>query len=151
MSLKQKKWADYARAQEELKDSTVLNDRNRGLECALDKILDGVENGIEFNRLDVERYIQSGARQNRYRTSLLQRQLSHFQLKNNDPRQSYEIRFELEFLRRTLGDENFNLLQRVAEGHEYRVLAEHEKLEPSSLRKRVSRLRFKARELVSNE
>ena len=143
-------WAEYARAQEELNNSKTYNDHHCGLEYALNKTLDDLEKGDSFDRSDVERRIRTGARRNRYRTRLARLQPITWQPETNDPTQSYEARLELAFLRDVLGDDYFILLLKVAEGHRYSVLANEEGLEAPTLRKRVSRLRSKARKLLSD-
>ena len=144
-------WAEYARAQEELNNSKTLNDRHRGLEYALDKILDDIEEDISFDRSDVERRIQTGARQNRHRLLLIRLQLPTWQLETNDPTQLYESRLELIFLHTALGDNDYDLLRRVAEGRDNNALADEEGLKAPAFRKRVSRIRCKARTLLSDE
>ena len=143
-------WAEYARAQEELRNSKTYNDRHSGLEYALNKALDNLEKGDPFDRSDVERHIRTGARQNRYRTRLARLQPITWQPEMNDPTQSYEARLELAILQDVLGDDNYILLLKVAEGHRYSVLANEEGLKTPALRKRVSRLRSKVHKLLSD-
>lgn len=50
-------WAEFARVQEELKNSTTSNDRQWGLEYALDKTLDDIAQKNSFDRSDTERRI----------------------------------------------------------------------------------------------
>ena len=143
-------WAEYARAQEELNNSKIYNDHHCGLEYALNKTLDDLEQGDSFDRSDVKRRIRTGARQNRYRTRLARLQPITWQPEMNDPTQSYEARLELAILQDVLGNDNYILLLKVAEGHRYSVLANEEGLTTPALRKRVSRLRSKARKLLSD-
>ena len=144
-------WAEYARAQEELNNSKTYNDHHCGLEYALNKTLDDLEKGDSFDRSDVERRIRTGARRNRHRTRLARLHPITWQPETNDPTQSYEARSKLAFLHDVLGDDDYLLLRKVAEGHHYSVLANEEGLETPTLRKRVSRLRSKVRKLLSDE
>ncbi len=144
-------WAEYARVQEELKQSKTSNDRHWGLENALNQTLDDIEKGCPFDRSDVERRIQSGARRNRHRSRLVRLQPVTWQPDTVDPAPACEARSELIFLRDALDADGFELVHKIAEGYNYTELESEEGAEVSTLRKRVSRCRAHARRLFPEE
>ena len=144
-------WAEYARAQEELKQSKTSNDRHWGLESALNKTLDDIENGNPFNRSDVERRIRSGSRRNRHRARLIRLEPMTWLPDTVNSTPLYEARSELIFLHNALGDDNFILACKVADGYDYNELAQEEGAGATALRKRVSRCRAHARALLPKE
>ena len=146
-----KDWAEYARIQKQLIGTSQSSDRHWGLEFALNKTLDEVEKDKPVDSSDVERRVRTGARKNRYRAQLerLHRPLQPPEMA--DPRQSNEARCTLLFLHDTLGSDSFRLLFLVGVGHGYGPLASQHGLNASTLRKRVSRLRSRARQLTNPE
>ncbi|WP_057461202.1 hypothetical protein [Pseudovibrio sp. POLY-S9] len=139
-------WAEYARIQEELKKSKTSNDRQWGLEYAHNAILGDIVKGNSFDRSDVERRIRSGARRNRYRTRLLRLQPIAWQPENTDPSVAFESRSALKMLQAEVDD--FDLIEKVAKGYNYDELATHGNDAVGALRKRVSRIRKRARTLL---
>lgn len=135
-------WAEYARAQEALKNSKTSDDRHWGLEYALNKTLDDIQKKHSFNRSDVERRIKTGARRNRYRSRLLRLQPITWQPEALNPIAHIEARSGLKFLRRHL--EFFELVEQIAQGQKYNDLSALHRIEPAVLRKRVSRAKKRA-------
>ena len=140
-------WAAYARIQQQLDHAKQSGDHHWGLEYALNKTLDDIQEGRSFDSSDVERRIQTGARRNRYRSRLMR---IHYPMplpEATDPCQSHETRSALSILHVALGDNGYRLLRKVAAGYDYNALADGDGVKASTLRKRVSRLRSRARQL----
>lgn len=135
-------WEEYARAQKELENSKTSNDRHWGLEYALNKTLDDIQRKHSFNRSDVERRIKTGSRRNRHRSRLLRLQKITWQPEYFNSNKCIEARSKLEFLRKNL--ECFELVEQVAQGHEYNDLSTLYRIQPEVLRKRVSRAKKRA-------
>ncbi|PUB13719.1 hypothetical protein [Yoonia sediminilitoris] len=144
-------WAEYARAQDELKKSTTVNDRHWGLEAALGNALTDIESGKHIDRSDTERRIQSGARKNRHRARLLRLQPLTWQPDIVDPTANYETSSELVFLCTAMGGDDYNLMKNVAGGATYGELSGIMNAETSAIRKRVSRIRMSARNLLPQQ
>ncbi len=144
-------WAEYARAQDELKQSRTSNDRHWGLENALNKTLDDIEKGSTFDRSDIERHIRSGSRRNRHRARLVRLEPITWLPSTVNPTLHYEARSELAFLHNSLDGNSLTLACKVAGGHYYSELAQAEGVGIPALRKRVSRLRIHARALLPKE
>ena len=142
-------WAEFACVQEELKNSTTSNDRQWGLEYALDKTLDDIEHRKSFDRSDIVRRVQSGARRNRNRKRLLRLEPIDWQPACIEPNIQLEYRSQVGALRSTIKD-SFDLLEQIAVGYRYDELADTHLHSLSTLRKRVSRSRNSAREFIKN-
>ena len=139
-------WAEYAQVQKQLVKAKKSGDRQWGLEYALNKTLDDIQQGNTFDQSDVERRIQTGSRQNRHRSRLM-RLHAPLQLSETiNPSQSEEARSTLMYLHDALGENRSRLLRGVGEGCDYAALAAEHGVNVPTLRKRVSRLRSRARE-----
>lgn len=141
-------WAEFARVQEELKNSTTSNDRQWGLEYALDKTLDDIAQKNSFDRSDTERRIQTGARKNRHRKRLLRLNPITWLPDTCDPSSMLDARSQLQVLKSSLTD--FDLLEKVAAGNSYAELSETENAAPASLRKRASRARQRSKRILQD-
>lgn len=141
-------WAEYARAQDELKNSTTINDRHWGLEAALSNTLADIESGEHIDRSDTERRIQSGARKNRHRARLLRLQPLTWQPDTTDPTANYETCSVISFLCAAMSDDELNLIKNIVGGVSYGELASTMNVGSAVIRKRVSRIRSNARKLI---
>lgn len=140
-------WAEYARIQSQLSKCATSTDRQWGLEHAADQILTAIEQGQPCELASTKRYVETGARRQRYRASILRLHQDTITPINPAPETALEARSEVIYL--SSRDPEIKLVQRVVEGHSYRELAQAFAATESSLRKRASRCRQRLAEALA--
>jgi hypothetical protein len=130
-------WAEYARAQSDLKKLNKSDDFSWGIEHSLNVTLTDIQNRKSHDRSDVERRIQTGSRRNRNRSRIVRLQSLTWPTCNNDTENLTDAKFQLELMRTQVND--FDMVEMIAQGYSYSELAAHHSMGIPALRKRVSR------------
>jgi hypothetical protein len=137
-------WDAYLRLQQQLDRKSIIDQSTWGLEAGLNLALRGLS-----AEDDLDRAIRSACRRERHRA-----RLRLVYLEKAEPVSSpvsvdaLDARRSLGRLRLKVGAKNFQLICRVAEGHDYRSLSAALGDTPGALRARVFRLR---RDLADSE
>jgi hypothetical protein len=132
-------WSAYQRLQSQLDEHNHIDDRNWGLEAALNSILN-TSQASPPSEVEIVRSIASEARRERHRAHLRRKHLTQSE-PVFDPRKMLEARSSLRAIRSFVAPDDWKLLVALSEGHEYQELGA-----PGRLRVRVLRLRHDVRE-----
>lgn len=133
MSLPQP-WDAYARVQDQLDHRHIADDYAWGLEAALNKLLDG----LPFQNID--RYVDSGSRKERHRARLRRIYLSIPETRVGVERAVY-ARDLLRTLLQLVSASDRAILRMIAEGFDFREIANARRSTAGAVRTRFCRLR----------
>jgi hypothetical protein len=130
-------WGAYLRLQDELRSSTQLNNRNRGLEAGLNSILETKTPVSAPKDADIDRAVASEARRDRHQ-AMLRRKYLPVGEPQSDPWPLIESRAQLRLIRAAVSASDWSLLLAVGLGYEYKEIAGRD---AAALRVQVLRLR----------
>jgi hypothetical protein len=109
-------WGVYLRLQSELDDSAEINDRNFGLEAALNSLVAQTPTIVSDG--EVDRTIASAARNNRHRVMLRRKYFPRTE-PTFDPRPFLDARARLRLVHAAVTDGEWDLLRAVGAGYDY--------------------------------
>lgn len=134
-------WRVYARIQQQLSNCAALSQRAWGLEAALNELLSYQP---QLSESELSRTIASAERRHRYRHAQLQRyaEQDHEEASLADPiAEALDADQILQRIRGAVADPDWLVLNALAEGESYKVLADELGTSSGALRVRISRAR----------
>jgi hypothetical protein len=131
----------YERLQNHSRNKTRLDHEYWGTDAALEALLNEPPGGSVMQPADVERVVSTTARRERYRASLRATHAATEEPADEALLRASEARQIVEIIQGRVANDDWMLLQAVAEGEKYAVLAERRGVTPGSLRVKVYRLR----------